>query len=74
MKLKRIPKYRGGTHVYWNLNFKQAKNIPVAFHNLKHYEVYHIKTNLSNYNDHKINVILFNSRTAYHFSIEETEK
>lgn len=33
---------RGAAHVYCKLSFKQAKIIPVVFHNLKHFDTHHI--------------------------------
>lgn len=45
---------RGTAHVYCKLNFKQAKIIPVVFHNLKHYDTHHIMSKLKKCKDFHI--------------------
>ena len=49
--------FRGASHSYCNLNYKQSKRIPVIFHNLKNYDGHHLMSELGKFDDYEISVI-----------------
>lgn len=45
--------YRGAAHVGCNLNYKQSRNIPVVFHNLR-YDAHPIMTSIAKFKDYSL--------------------
>lgn len=54
-----------------NINYKQAKVIPVIFHILKHYDDHHLMTELGKFTDYSIDVIV-NTIEKYSLTIKKT--
>ena len=62
-------KFRGAAHNACNLNFKQARFLPVIFHNLKGYDGHLLIQSFGKFKDQKISVIPTNSEKYISISL-----
>lgn len=60
--------YRGAAHNRCNLNYQEARFIPVVFHNLTNYDAHFIIKQLANHSPGKVNIIPCNDEKYISFT------